>query len=125
MSKIATIWLTGSICVLAMGSNAYANTTNLTCTVANSEVTTLYDLVLDEDDSEVTYSNKETGQSAKKEAIFTADKVMWGSRGGVFETQFTVSRVDLSFSVEVIIGGESVDPASGSCEVIEAPKRAF
>lgn len=114
----------GTILALALGSTALAKTTYLTCSSTNSEATTVYNVTLNEDSSEVVYSNAETGQTNKMEAVFTADKVMWGS-DGIITTQFTISRVDLSFRVEILIGGESVDPGVGTCEIAEAPKRAF
>lgn len=110
---------------LAISQPAFANTTYLNCSSTNSEATSNYDVTLDEDAGTVVYTNTETGRTNKMEAVFTADKVMWGSEGNTFATKFVISRVDLSFSLEVLIGGQSVDPGTGTCKIAQAPKRAF
>ena len=117
--------LTGAVLTFSLGQSAFAKTTHLVCSSTNSEATTVYEVTLNEDNGEVVYSNQELGSTIKKDAIFTADKVMWGSSGDVIGTRFVISRVDLSFSVEVLIGGESVDPGAGSCSIAEAPKTVF
>lgn len=109
----------------AISQPAFAKTTYLNCSSTNSEATSNYDVTLDEDAGTVVYTNTETGRTNKMEAVFTADKVMWGSEGNTFATKFVISRVDLSFSLEVLIGGKSVDPGTGACKIAQAPKRAF
>jgi len=119
--KVGLILLLSS---LAVSQPALAKTTYLNCSSTNSEATSNYDVTLDEDAGSVVYTNTETGRTNKMEAVFTADKVMWGSEGNI-GTRFIISRVDLSFSLEVLIGGQSIDPGKGTCKIAEAPKRAF
>lgn len=120
--KVGLVLLLSS---LAISQPALAKTTYLNCSSTNSEATSNYDVTLDEDAGSVVYTNTETGQTNKMEGIFTANKVMWGSESKHFATKFIISRVDLSFSLEVLIGGQSVDRGKGTCKIAEAPKRAF
>ena len=119
--KIGLVLLFSSF---AISQPAFAKTTYLNCSSTNSEATSNYDVTLDEDAGTVVYTNTQTSRTNKMEAVFTADKVMWGSEGNI-GTRFIISRVDLSFSLEVLIGGQSIDPGTGTCKIAQAPKRAF
>ena len=110
---------------IGFSSSANSKTTNFQCT-ANG-VTHPYRVTADEEKGEVTYEVTGNGNIFKRPAIFTADSVIWSgsSSSPSNRTQFTLSRVDLSFSVDVFIGGEVITPRKGKCEILVPPKRAF
>lgn len=86
-----------------------------------------YRVTTDDEKNEVTYEVLVNGNIFKRPAIFTPDSVVWESAGAdrLMRTQWTISRVDLSFDVSVFIGGKVVSPRKGACTKIDPPRRQF
>ena len=86
-----------------------------------------YRITTDDEKNEVTYEVLGNGNIFKRPAIFTPDSVVWESAGAdrLMRTQWTISRIDLSFDLSVYIGGKVSTPRTGTCTKIEAPQRAF
>lgn len=83
-------------------------------------------VTLNEEGGEVTYEVAVNGNLFREKAIFTADTVAWGDRGGGLTTmQFSVSRIDLSFNLSVLFDKDVLQSNDGECVLTEPPDRAF
>lgn len=115
----------GLACGMLMAAQSASAKINYFTCQAN-DISGPYRVTTDDERGEVTYEVTSNGNIFKKPAIFTADSVVWGDpSSSSTRTQFTISRVDLSFSIDVFIGGKVITPRKGKCEKIEPPKRAF
>ena len=109
-------------------ATAYAAPNYFNCRAVGSEgYVSEYRVTTDEDRSEVTFEGLSDGNVLKWPAIFTVDRVSWVNPKSTrfLTTRFSIRRVNLSFMLEVLIGGKDDNPLHGQCTKIAPPKRAF
>ena len=127
ISIVAGLWA-----MLLAPSSANAATNYFICKITLEGKSAIvgdagYRITTDDEKNEVTYEVLGNGNIFKRPAIFTPDSVVWESAGAdsIMRTQWTISRVDLTFGISVYIGGKVVSPRTGTCTKIEAPRRRF
>jgi hypothetical protein len=88
----------------------------LDCAVTNGTTAVTWNITLDEETGNISYSIPALGASYRYHGTFTRDSVS-------FDT-VEISRLDLSFKRTVMISG-SIKSETGLCKIVRQPARQF
>jgi hypothetical protein len=105
-----------AIALFCASTAAFAAPVYLDCAVSNGSTSVTWNLTLDEETGNISYSIPALGASYRYHGTFTRDSVS-------FDT-VEISRIDLSFKRTVVIAG-SIKSETGLCKIVRQPARQF
>jgi hypothetical protein len=107
---------------LAFAAPAAAKVVELDCMMTNGDKDVPWQVSLNEEEGKVTYSHPNA--TVTRPAQFTPDAVVWDNGSSRAKVSFAISRINLSFSRDVVIG-EKTWSDKASCKIAAPKVRAF
>lgn len=113
------------LAALAVGTQAAATPTYLSCTIDQGATELQVEVTADEEQQRATISLPSTGRAVTRPALFSPSEVQIEDRLGVWVDNWVIDRVNLGIQRRASIG-DKLTVHSGKCVIKPAPaKRAF